>query len=79
MQDKWLQRRVTFEEAIEHLSRIWDSDNVVEFRLWHEERFLPGDELWWYDMGAWEGLSGECGYAIVRDQIIAYLHPVLRN
>ena len=94
MRDKWLQRLMTFDEAVAHLAgvdevlakllragtrRCKGESSISKFCDWYAQRFRPGDELWWYDMGGWEEMAGENGFAIVRNDETAYTLPQMRN
>jgi lysophospholipase L1-like esterase len=79
---EWLKRRVSFAEVerkfredeakIKKAPVLWKNPNPpppTHFkRQWQQFKgsALPGDELWYYESG-WGFLSGEAGYALVRD------------
>lgn len=80
--DHWLQYRLTLQEAVEHIAKVGGAAadrEIADFRTWYAERFQPGDELWWYDMGVWEESFGEAGFAIVRGEVTAYMCPRLSS
>ena len=82
MQDEWLKRRTTLAEVVEFLSKLPVKDpqrSVARFQEWYDEHFLPGDDLWWYDMGGWSEMAGENGFAIVRAGETAFMYSHMRR
>jgi hypothetical protein len=82
MSETWLIRPTTFDDAIRHLSHTGvrrAEQSVERFRKWFSEHFKSGDVLWWYDNGGWDEMAGENGFAVVRNDVIAYMYPLMQN
>mgnify|MGYP006908312996 FL=1 len=64
--------------------RLKDGPHVpgaVQFAEWAKSHMLDGDELWTYDTGgdSWEMLMGECGFAIVRNDVVVDFWVLAEN
>lgn len=75
---------MSFDDAIGHVASLarafeMEDDGTAEFRQWYAENFQSGDELWWYNKGGWSDMAGEAGFAIVRNDVTAFMLAQIRN